>query len=345
MIEAKKPSNEQERLSFLRDMNILDTPLEERFERITRIVCRSLRVPISAVSLIDDERQWFKAVQGLDVAQTGRAEAFCAHTILEKDVFVVPNALDDIRFSDNPLVTGHPNIRFYAGIPLEVQDGICIGSLCAIDNEPRELDAEQLEILKDLSEMVKSELAAVKLTSAHLELIADLKSAERAAAIDPLTRLWNRRGAERLLERELHSAIRNGTELTLALVDIDHFKQVNDQHGHDVGDEVLRSFSKNLLKVMRRSDSICRWGGEEFLLILPECKNEGVQALLERVMQAIRSNTEPLAVTASIGVVSVRPEENTSLSQALKLADEALYSAKHAGRNRYVVAAIQPALN
>ena len=338
MIQANKPVNEKERLSFLRDMNILDTPLEERFERITRIVCRSLRVPISAVSLIDEERQWFKSVQGMDIAQTGRAESFCAHTILEKEVFVVPNALDDARFVDNPLVTGHPNIRFYAGIPLEVQDGICIGSLCAIDNEPREMDAEQLEILRDLSEMVKSELAAVKLTSAHMELIADLKSAERAAAIDPLTRLWNRRGAEKLLERELHAAVRNGTELALALVDIDHFKQVNDQHGHDIGDEVLRAFSRNVLAAMRRSDSVCRWGGEEFLLILPECKQEGVQSLLERVMQAIRAGQEPLAITASIGVVSLQPDEKTSLSTALKLADEALYEAKQAGRDRYVMA-------
>lgn len=338
MTEANKPANEKERLSFLRDMNILDTPLEERFERITRIVCRSLRVPISAVSLIDEERQWFKSVQGLDMSETTRAASFCAHTILEKDVFVVPNALDDERFADNPLVTGQPNIRFYAGIPLEVQDGICIGSLCAIDNEPREMDAEQLEILKDLSEMVKSELAAVKLTSAHIELIADLESAQRAAAIDPLTRLWNRRGAEKLLERELHAAMRNGTQLTLALVDIDHFKQVNDQHGHDVGDHVLRSFSRNLLTVMRRSDSVCRWGGEEFLLILPECKQEGVQSLLERVMQAIRTNEEPLAVTASIGVVSLHPDERTSLTAALKRADEALYEAKKAGRDRYVLA-------
>ncbi len=343
MIQANKPANEKERLSFLRHMNILDTPLEERFERITRIVCRSLRVPIAAISLIDEERQWFKSAQGLNVEQTGRAESFCAHTILESDVFVVPNALDDIRFADNPLVTGQPNIRFYAGIPLEVQDGIRIGSLCAIDNEPREMNEEQLEILKDLSEMVKSELAAVKLTSAHMELIADLKSVERAALIDPLTRLWNRRSAEKLLERELHAAVCNGTELSLALVDIDHFKQVNDQHGHDVGDAVLKSFSRVLLAEMRRSDSVCRWGGEEFLLILPECKQEGVQSLLERVMQAIRSNEEPLAITASIGVVCLRPDEHTPLTPALKLADEALYSAKKAGRNRYVIAT-DPAL-
>ena len=334
MTEAAKPANENERLSILRDLRILDTPLEERFERITRIVCRSLRVPISAITLIDEERQWFKSSQGLPATEIPRAHSFCAHAILQSDAFIVPNALDDKRFADNPFVVGSPGIRFYAGIPLEVQDGIRIGSLCAVDNEPREMDEEQIEILKDLSEMVKSELAAVRLTSAHMELIAELESAERAAAIDPLTKLWNRGGAEKLLDKEYHAAKRNNTSLTLALIDIDHFKQVNDQHGHDVGDEVLRAFARTVSSAMRRSDSFCRWGGEEFLLVMPDCDAEHAGKAIDRILKAVRANREPVPITASVGAFTLLPQGSGTVAQALKLADMALYEAKQGGRDQ-----------
>lgn len=338
MTEAAKPANENERLSVLRDLRILDTPLEERFERITRIVCRSLRVPISAITLVDEDRQWFKSSQGLPATQIPRAHSFCAHAILQSDAFIVPNALDDKRFADNPFVVGSPNIRFYAGIPLEVQDGIRIGSLCAVDNEPREMDQEQIEILKDLSEMVKSELAAVQLTSAHMELIAELESAERAAAIDPLTKLWNRGGAEKLLDKEYHAAQRNGTSLTLALLDIDHFKQVNDQHGHDMGDAALRAFATTVSSAMRRSDSFCRWGGEEFLLVMPDCDADHASQAINRVLNAIRANREPLPITASVGAFTLVPGGASTVAQALKYADTALYEAKQGGRDQLRIA-------
>jgi len=338
MTEAAKPANENERLSILREMRVLDTPLEERFERITRIVCRSLRVPISAITLVDEERQWFKSSQGLPATEIPRAHSFCAHAILQSDAFIVPNALDDKRFADNPFVVGSPGIRFYAGIPLEVQDGIRIGSLCAVDNEPREMDQEQIEILKDLSEMVKSELAAVRLTSAHMELIAELESAERAAAIDPLTKLWNRGGAEKLLEKEFHAAQRNNTSLTLALVDIDHFKQVNDQHGHDVGDHALRAFATTVSSAMRRSDSFCRWGGEEFLLVMPDCNSDHASQAINRVLNAVRANREPLPITASVGAFTLSPGGSSTVAQALKYADAALYAAKQGGRDQLRIA-------
>ena len=338
MIEAPKPDNENERMSYLREMQILDTPLEERFERITRIVCRSLDVPISAISLVDEERQWFKSIQGIDVSETSRSSAFCAHTILESEPFIIENALEDERFSKNPLVIGNPNIRFYAGIPLDVQDGVRIGSLCAIDQKPREITEEQISILKDLSEMVKSELASVKLSSAHMGLIKDLKEAERAAAIDSLTRLWNRSGGEKLLKREWGFSKRNASPISLAMLDIDHFKNVNDQHGHDLGDEVLRLFSRQVITAIRPSDSFCRWGGEEFLLIMPNCNKKDLASALTRILRTTRDIDRPIPVTASIGALTVYPNDQSNSLDVLKVADKALYEAKNGGRDQFVIA-------
>jgi len=337
MIEARKPENEEERVSYLRELQILDTPLEERFERITRIVCRSLDVPISAISLVDEERQWFKSIQGIDASETSRSVAFCAHTILDKKPFIVEDALEDDRFSDNPLVVGNPNIRFYAGIPLEVQEGVRIGSLCAIDHKARDITEEQISTLKDLSEMVKSELASVKLSSVHLGLIKDLENAERAAAVDSLTRIWNRAGGEKLLEREWEVAKRNASPLSLAMLDIDNFKTVNDHHGHDFGDQILRRFSRNVLTAIRPSDGFCRWGGEEFLLIFPSCDKEDLKGALERILGTIRNTQELIPVTASIGAHTVYPGDQRGLYESLKISDKALYEAKTGGRDRYVI--------
>ena len=167
MIEAKKPNNENARMTFLQQLQILDTPIEERFDRITRIVCKSLDVPISAISLIDDDRQWFKSIQGLPVAETPRNIAFCAHAILEDRPFIVPDATRDARFASNPLVTSEPGIRYYAACPLDMGDDIRIGTLCAIDRRPREITEDQLAILKDLTAMVRSELQSMALCEAH----------------------------------------------------------------------------------------------------------------------------------------------------------------------------------
>jgi len=149
MIQAELPANEAKRSAFIHDrLKILNTPLEDRFERITRMVCFMLKVPISAVSLVVDDVQWFKSIQGLNASGTARNVAFCAHTILGDDIFVVPDARADERFHDNPLVTEDPSIRFYAGQPLTLGDGLRIGALCAIDRVPRQISDEDREVMQ-----------------------------------------------------------------------------------------------------------------------------------------------------------------------------------------------------
>ncbi len=157
-MEAPKPTNEPERLAALRELLILDTAPEERFDRITLFAKREFDVPIALVSLVDEERQWFKSSFGMDVCETPRSEAFCSHTILEPDHLVVTDTLQDPRFAKNPLVTGKTGLRFYAGVPLTLPNGHSVGSLCILDTKPRTMDKFDLSILRSLRDLVVEEL-------------------------------------------------------------------------------------------------------------------------------------------------------------------------------------------
>jgi signal transduction histidine kinase len=153
------PDNEAARVQSLRALAILDTEAEERFDRLTRIAARTLDLPIALVSLIDSDRQWFKSRVGLSARETPRSISFCGHAILSDDVFVVPDARQDERFRDNPLVTGGPRIRFYAGAQLRDRAGRALGTLCALGRRPRKLRAREQDVLRDLASVVEREFA------------------------------------------------------------------------------------------------------------------------------------------------------------------------------------------
>lgn len=157
-MNAHLPENETERLAALRHYAILDTPPELAFERLTSLVARLFVAPIALITLIDQDRQWFKSCYGLEIHQTERHIAFCAHTILKNEVMVVPDATKDPRFTNNPLVVGPPHIRFYAGAPLQTSDGFNLGALCVIDTIPRKLSQPQSAILTDLAAVAVDEL-------------------------------------------------------------------------------------------------------------------------------------------------------------------------------------------
>lgn len=158
MLPAPIPDNETDRLAALRALLILDTPPEERFDRIVGFAAAEFDMPIVLISLIDSDRQWFKASHGLDACQTPRDISFCGHAILQPDVFVIPDAHADPRFADNPLVTGPPHVCFYAGAPLRLASGHAIGTLCLIDSQPRAIDDVELAILASLRDLLVEEL-------------------------------------------------------------------------------------------------------------------------------------------------------------------------------------------
>lgn len=151
------PRNEKERLKTLHALRILDTPSEERFDRIIRLAARIFEVPICYLSLVDSQRQWFKARQGISLVETPRAVSFCSHAILHSEPLIVPDLAADFRFAGSPLVTDEPHARFYAGVPLAIGDAR-VGTLCILDTKPRALSDREVQILRDLAGIAESEL-------------------------------------------------------------------------------------------------------------------------------------------------------------------------------------------
>jgi diguanylate cyclase (GGDEF)-like protein len=325
------------RLRALRKLNIVDTPLEERFERITRLARRLLEVEVAAISLVEANRQWFKSAQGHHVTETSRDVSFCGHTILQDEVFVVPDARLDKRFSDNPLVTGPMQNVFYAGCPLKSEEGLSIGAMCVADSRPREFNDHDIQALRDLTALVEAELRAA---SSIASLVEDISVESRRALIDSLTRMWNREGILKLVHSGLEKN-RSGTSgLALVMVDLDYFKQINDQHGHAAGDEVLRVCARRMLAAIRESDALGRLGGDEFLLLLSDCASE--EAALKAAMRVrehltatpVQCQTVSIPITASMGVNFITADSADSVDQILARADSALYDSKRQGRDR-----------
>ena len=464
---------ESDRLRTLHALEILDTPPDESFDRLTRLATQILEVPICLVSLIDEHRQWFKSRQGLEVKETPRDIAFCTYAIQTDAPFIIADALEDSRFRDNPLVTGDPNIRSYAGIPLAMAGDWNVGTLCAIDTKPRQFSDAQIAALHDISRMVV-ELLELRVLSRSLresekrfrdvtdkipdaifryflhpdgsdtiefmsdacvdlweytseelnkdptpiwemihpedimamresvegsaanlspwshrwristpsgtlkwvhgrgtprrmrdgtvfwnsvvtdisetvrrerelsKTVSDLNSAKLAAEYqafhDSLTGLPNRR----FLDRELKSIrLRRSTDQTahqMLHVDIDRFKEINDTLGHAVGDKIITYVARKLQESVRASDTVIRVGGDEFIVLCPDCEDDHAidkvaSKILTLTQRPVVLGEQTVRLSVSIGIGRACSGGTESL---LTDSDIALYEAKRAGRNRFV---------
>ena len=325
MLVPPIPESEPERLRDLRRYDVLDSHSEENFDRITRIASAILNTPIALVSLVDENRQWFKSRVGLDLRETPRDLAFCAHAILANDVMVVADASLDPRFGKNPLVTSEPKIRFYAGAPLLSPSGHNLGTLCVIDREPRQVKPSQIRALEDLAALVVRELELRK-----------------AASTDYLTGAANRRMFLTTAGHEYSRARRYKRPMSVAMFDLDHFKSVNDTHGHHAGDEALKSFANLCQEQIRQQDCFGRMGGEEFALVLVETSAHEALAVVSRIVDKVsqtrvRAGEHEFRITVSAGVASLR-DEDANLGDLLIRADRALSAAKAGGRCRAMLA-------
>jgi diguanylate cyclase (GGDEF)-like protein len=309
------------RMAALRRLDVLDTAIEEPFEKIVTLVRTVLAVPIATVTLVDRDRQWFKASRGLDRQETPRSISFCTHTIQQREPLIVEDAHLDPRFAASPLVVSPPHVRSYAGIPLRTPEGYNVGALCAMDTRARQFSPADIAILKNFANIVCDEL--------ELRLIA---------RTDHLTGALTRRGFVEQAEREIARSRRYDRPSSLVMLDVDRFKSVNDTYGHGTGDLVLQQIAKIAETMLRPSDVFGRLGGEEFALLLPETSASEAVTVAERLRQAIADQPMSLPgggtlhVTVSCGIAALNSTLG-SFQAWFDCADLMLYAAKSGGRN------------
>ncbi|MBD3896542.1 diguanylate cyclase [Halomonas sp. ML-15] len=448
------PADEQARLAALHELKLLDCSAEPAFDRVTRLVSRLLEVPIALVTLIDAHRQWLKSRVGLDVEHTPRSESVCNWTINQRSPLVIEDLSRDPRFSHFSGVDRPDGLRFYVGIPLYNSAGVALGSLCAVDHQPRQIDAIQLATLQDLAAIINQDIQlreanrrlaitlaghaethrALHERETELRLVIDtaydayigldgqarvtawnraakqMFGMARGAALgksidqligsltlphagersisealanrrdgrelpvevrmraffvdadthysifvhditerrqldalrdkearqDVLTGLPNRRALDERLPEAMARVARSGQPLALLFLDLDGFKAVNDDHGHDAGDTLLREIASRLLGSVRQTDYVARLAGDEFVVLLEGIDEAAAQAFVQKLVACINA---PVAlgdahaeISASIGVALHGPGDVGSAAQLLKMADVAMYATKRAGK-------------
>lgn len=291
MIKPPIPVDELLRLESLRKLDILDTAPEDRFDRITRLAKNIFEVEIALVSLVDSDRQWFKSRQGLSACETGRDISFCGHAILTDEILVVNDAHIDERFTDNPLVTEDPSIRFYAGYPLRAPSGHKVGTLCIIDPRPREFDDEARRTLRELGEMVEQQFAISMLLNS-----------------DPVTGLLNRQGFCQVSTHVAAVCERSQSPASLMLVSVPNLRLIERTQGPDGRDSALTEIARMLRATVRESDVVARVDDDTFAVFLTGTDEESRQTTQSPLQARIEErNAAPnLTYEVEVEMTSVR---------------------------------------
>jgi len=331
MADRPLPADESARVEALRSFFILDSQSDENFDRITRLASQMLGLPVALISLVDEDRQWFLSRVGVDVCQTGREVAFCAHAICGDEVFVVTDTLNDERFRSNPLVTGPPHIRFFAGAPLHTGQGPNIGTLCVIGTEPRGLSEQEAGLLRELASLAMHQIEMRRLTY-----------------LCPLTGLPNRRTFFEAGEREFHRSLRQDSPLSILLFDIDHFRSISDRFSREQSERALVQVAGMIAAKLRRIDVLARVAGDEFAAVLPASDQLGALTVAESIRSeivatAVRIDGSLHPLSVSVGVAELSAADG-SFSDLFQRTNEALTRAKLEGRNRSITALTPAAL-
>ncbi|MGH8083947.1 MAG: GGDEF domain-containing protein [Lysobacter sp.] len=350
-------ARERRRQAALDAYAIVDTGPEQAFDDIARLAAMICEAPVATISLVDRDRQWFKARFGDLPAQTPRRDAICDHAIdNDGQLLLIEDTAADPRFAGNPLLIEGRPLRFYAGVPVLSPDGQALGTVCVLDVVPRTLDARQRDGLEVLARQTQSLLELRRYALEQRRLLADREAVaqqleaarsdlqrrhdqlEHTATHDPLTGLLNRAGLSQLQASEVGMARLDAAPYALLLLDVDHFKQVNDRHGHLLGDRALRAVADAVAASVRSGDVAVRYGGEEFLVVLPSTRLDGAAEVAERIRGAVAEVSRaslPFELTLSAGIAAGDPTRDRP-EQVFDRADQALYRAKAGGRNRVV---------
>lgn len=292
----------RDRSQTLHSANLQETPHEEVFEAIIRIAKRLFDAPIVSVSVIDANRQLFQSSSGpYPQGQTGHT-AVSGHALVEddNDPVIIPDTLEDSRTEDNPLVKDEPFARFYGSFPVKAPDGHYVGTVCLIDQSPREYDQADVEALEDLALIASREIGSRELSE-----------------VDPLTQIQNKRGFLLLAQSKLSLCQREQLPASLIHFDLESFEPITEQCGQNEGDRVLALFAQELQNLFRQSDVAARLRGSQFALLLVNCSNQSAQICIERITRAIDqyNDTSEAAcpIAFSSGVAEYEPSRHSDV--------------------------------
>jgi hypothetical protein len=302
------PENESERQQVLDALDIVYSPTEERFDKITRVAKRLFDVPIVLISLVTRDKQWFKSCQGLNVSETGREISFCGHAIHQDEAFVVPNACKDPDFSDNPLVTGEPKIRFYAGQPLII-DGQRIGTLCLIDRHPRHLKPKDYDSLKCLAKWVETEMLAWK-TGKNRLIEQSLNLSNRQSLIDGLTGDLHSDVLDTLLGK-LESLGASDNINSSLKVKINNLSKLPEQQR----DNLIKACSKGLHQIIGDRGLVAFDRVDEFSLMLNDERSSEPEVLVSELQRILQTEAEG-ELAKAIETIHLQIQGQTGAGQA-----------------------------
>ena len=351
MLDRPFANTQTLKLAELHSLPILHTPLELRFDRLTRLAQKALGAPVSAIALLhrnitspNQERLWFKSVQAWNIHELALEDSFCARTLSKDELTIVEDTRLDAELSGHPLVTGSTKFRFYAGFPLHDRDGHVIGTFAIYDQKPRQMTPLEMQAFRDLADLAQRELLTSELCTAQAQLVAKLDVARRSAMIDALTRVWNRGAAQELLAVAVEQSNRDDSALGVIMVDVVRFKDINDTCGHQVGDQVLRRVASTLVSSVREVDAVCRYGGDEFLIILQNTNREELERVTERLRERVgevpmKARSGRVLVKITTGLALRPGGQRTSGDELVELADQALIRSKQSGRTAVAASA------
>lgn len=288
MQSAPLPANEALRLAALDSFDLLYTPAEERFDRLTRVAAHALAMPVALVTLVASEQQWFKSRQGYPLAATPRAWSFCAHTILQDEPLLIADSWRDRRFHDNPLARGDCPLRFYAGVPLRLAYGVKVGTLCVSDHRVRSLSDDELAILIDLARVVESELQHDDSSAMRPSEDKLMRYGQRADLLDPLTGCWSRAGFESLLQAEVTSATVNALPFALLMMQVEGVDSLHAAHGALFADLLLAQTAARLRRAVHGYGTVTRFGSDTFVMLISPCD----RPMLAQVQRRLRATVQ-----------------------------------------------------
>ncbi len=310
------PIDEASRLESLYKLDVLDTPAEERFDRITRLAQYMFGIPIALISLVDKDRQWSKSSAGLPAGETPRYKSFCAHAILQDEPLIVPDTTKDERFFDNPFVVGEPYLRFYAGYVLKSYDNYKLGTLCIMGPEPRELSLNDNQALYDLGLTAQDALQSLRHEDKDIQ-----------------TGIYNRRGFLSIAEFMLANCKRQECFATLIYFDLLNYESFIDSHDNSDGQITLNKFTNILKETFRTKDILARIDDSRFIALTIHNKNIAAESFSERVKDKIHylmtAADEKLCFEFRSGSITSLPEYLENSGRLIDLVDKKMAESEY----------------